>query len=336
MISEFFLEDTMQFLSLVKNYDFTTESQITDRKPVLTDQEIKILKKIKLSDMIFGQPYASDKINTHSMNVFDISSSKDSSLKVVVSNRAPSCGELRGTFLIQLLNEAKEENQDQTVFEAIESKVTTLEYNTLALMTQRFFCEGEKAIVKDVFNKHKKNFYKNDIEIKQALEEAVLVVSRLMEAATLSEVALNDNNDVLTENTKTIFHQIKQTLEDFSHGELTFTNLKETCNKLGENINQLEISKYQGYSGIQKVLSMIAFLLLSVLSLGVANIISYQSSGSFVFFKGDNNKFEEKQKVNEVGSLILSRNTAPSCMDPDLDASDIGCDGDDILHHQYN
>ncbi len=309
MIGQFFVEDTMQFLSRVKNYDFTTESQITDRNPVLTGQEIDILKKIKLSDMMLGQPYALDKINTGFEDVFDIFSSKDELLKVVVSNRDPSCGELRGPLLIQLLNEAKEENPDQTVFEAIESKVTTLKYNVLAVANLRFFCKEEKVIANDVFNRHKENFYENDMEIIQALEEAVSVVSRLMEAATLSEAALNDNNDVLTDNTKTIFRQIKQTLEDFSNGKLTIANLKGTCNKLGENINQLEISKYQGYSGIQKVLSMIAFLLVSVLSLGVANIISYKSSGSFVFFKGDNNKFEEKQMVNEVESLFDS---APS------------------------
>ncbi len=92
------IDEVIYCVNYLRTFDFTTDSQITDNQPVLTLEQVDILKNINLCNMEFGKPYKKDPTSAFMDDVFDIFDTHNHDLKVTLSNRIPSNRELRGDF----------------------------------------------------------------------------------------------------------------------------------------------------------------------------------------------------------------------------------------------
>ncbi len=106
-------------------------------------------------------------------------------------------------------------------------------------------------------------------------------------------------------NCKSLLVDVKKCFDAYSTRKINLEEFKGNCQQLANTIEQLPISKYEGYTGLTYALTKLAFLLVSICTIGIANGINYCINGSFVFFNGNKTLFKAKGLINELEQDIL-------------------------------
>ena len=270
--------------------------QFTDRKSFTTD-EIDSLKKIKLSEMVIGEPYPGSGNADDPNDRFEVLLQKQPEYKVVFSNRDPSQGELRGWRLRDLLEHAKVENPEQSVFDALSNHVNRLQWHSSSVRWRTFMINEYQLnpLCFDLFyqwlyeaQKNGREFdFKNQPDVAcEYLHNAYAKFSQLQElleqVEEKSTLLLSQNKQAEHLQVESLLMGIKARLNEFID---TRINAKECQDGCKPSIQAAKNSCLNEYTLWQKILSTLEYILVSVFtSCGLGNWVSKQHDGKYAFF----------------------------------------------------
>ena len=243
-------------------------TEIIDEKRNLTPNEINALKNIKVKNMSFSESYTDDKKNSLAYNLVDQS---DATIQLAISNRISANNEWRGAKLKELLLAAKQQNPEQSVFDAIKADyyspqknnsiqawiasflhpepepgvIATLEQNIdalpLQLLVQRI-AESIKSGRK--FNADNKKDL-NEINIWCVyFQKFCITVEQIKNDAT----SLEKNHkgfEKETDSIKNFSADIQKLLSAYSQGNMTSDKFKKQCTNVIKKMEDSAVMKYE-------------------------------------------------------------------------------------------
>ncbi len=315
-LDAYFVADLALYIGTLANDTFDIKNtQITDNKNGLSDQEIDILKQIKLSNVVFIVPEMNDGYFADTFTLFD---SADNTRTVTLSNRSDNCGELRGNRVRGLLLAAKDENDNQSVYDAISEKSMRLRYHAASSFLNRMVKEKNWSsdVTKDiifacelVIEQFVAQVKKEKLNISSEGTEISDNINAVFSDYYALKLLLNDMAQLIqlpknryTSECNKIMTDLQNILKDFTDSKLDFDRFKAQSNAIVTRIQQASINKDN--VGFKYVLNKIAFILLSALSLGSANLIHYKVTGSASFFRKASNQLHMRSVLNEADECL--------------------------------
>ncbi len=310
------LESLIKIVNPLGASDFTQKSEITDRNPTLTPDEIAILKNIKVADVEFSESYK-DTSTSCNYPVVDLRDKNDRlNKKVSVSNRMSITNtELRAEKLKQLLTEAKAINPEQSVFDAIDDfyrspqnstgiaawiqvMMTQPSINPLTyqLLIQRLSDAAHSGRtfdhnnIKDCdeINGWFKLFQKLDMSITNVKESAEYLKSNQFES---------EANDMTT-----FVKTVNELLNSYTNGKMKYEQFQKNCSA---EILKIQKSPVMKYERSRIALIILGNLLITVFSLGIANLVNKCRFNKVAFFTTDPRPGFQKAKsaIRSIPSL---------------------------------
>lgn len=241
-------------------------------------QQVDFLKKTKLSDIEYS--------NTHKSDFFTMTNHSTGE-SIQVSNRMSSRGELRGEKLRELLNQRKQENPDEVVYDTITRAIKTAECSDMVTMLRGTVSRGEGAktiygipmteehfelftamllgkIQEKIQNKTlENNLEPKDIRDSEELQERIwkgIDIDAIYEATKnltvnfqkikeKGEELLNRGYSKAAQAAFDLYGNLTVQKESLIQGKLSVQNFSENCNELIEKAQNSELKNHRGFFG---------------------------------------------------------------------------------------
>lgn len=240
--------------------------------------QVDFFKKTKLSDIEYSN---TDKAGSFTMT------NRLTGESIQVSNRMSSRGELRGEKLRELLNQRKQENPDEFVYETITRAIKTPKFSDMVTMLRGVFSTGEGAkenygipmteehfelftamLFGKIQEKIQNKTLENDIEPKdirdsEELQERIwkgIDIGAIYEATqnlTVNFQKIKEKSEELSNRGYSkaaqaalgLYSNLTAQKESLIQGELSVQNFSKNCNKLIEEAQNSELKNHRGFFG---------------------------------------------------------------------------------------
>ena len=270
----------------------------------LSPKSAEMLKKIPLDRVTFSEPRKPNQYYFGGLDIFDICDSKIHCQKVAVSNRMASCGELRGDVLRNIIlaeKQEKQENPDISVYQAIYNGQIKNYLNVLQSRHYNEYPAGSTLpfTIRFIFDKYSEAGSEKHMDY---------VVNKCVSLCTSIESINYASKDAdLTTEEKAALSKVKElesTLNNYAKGIVNIESLFESGNQVVRSL-QKNNSGYKDLK-LKKALINLATVLISFLTLGIANLVSYATSGRFMLFNKQRSHLSFQTSMKELDASVTA------------------------------